>query len=510
MGRAECRAARRLAASFALAVAASPAAHAQRWTIEPGIGSQLTWTSNSLLGTADAQQDTVLDLRPRISVRGDGARLHVAGSALLDSITSLSGNQSSQLIPQGDLLARLEAVERWLYLEAAVRASQTSADPYGASPVVSSTSNKVTTTQTRLTPSVESAVGPLTRYRIRSDNTWSHANSASSGTAAPAGSGGYFGRHSASIEHDARPLGWRLEAERTQTRFRDGVTAPLVTDLARLIVNYGLAEDISAGLRGGYERNTFVSDNGHHAIYGGQAKWQPSARTLFSAEGERRFLGSAWKLGFDHRTPQLALNLTMSHSAQSTLQSLFELPPTNNVTGLLDAIFTTRYPDRAERAQVVQQFMAAQGLPNSTLSATSLFAKRLSLVTARGASIGFIGVRNTLVLSAFRTRTEDAPVDAALTPGTATSNNLQSGIGLSFTRRLATFVSLSSGVDWSRVQSLGAATARSTQRGLNLQLNLQPSQRTSVVFGGRYRQLDSNVVRTGHEAAVFAGLDHRF
>ncbi len=484
---------------------------AQRWTIEPGVGSQLTWTSNSLLGTAGAQQDTILALRPRIKVRGDGARLHLAGSALLDSITSLSGNQSSQLIPQGDLSARLEAVERWLYLEAAVRASQASADPYGARPVSTSTSNTITTTQTRLSPSIESSVGPLTRYRIRSDNTWSHATSASSGTATPTGSGGYFGRHSASIEHDPRPFGWRLEAERSQTRYRDGVTAPLVTDLARVVVDYALAPDVSAGLRGGYERNTFAGDGGRHAIYGGQAKWQPSARTLLSAEGERRFLGSAWRLGFDHRTPQLALNLTMSHNAQSALQSLFDLPPTSNVTGLLDQMFTTRYPDPAERAQVVQQFMAAQGLPNSTLSATSIFSKRLSLVTARSGSIGIVGVRNTLVLSAFRTSTEDAPVDAALTPGTPTSNNLQYGIGLSVTHRLATSLSLSSGIDWSRVRALGAAaTSYSTQRGVNLQLNLQPSQRTSVVLGGRYRQLDSNVVLTGHEAAVFAGLDHRF
>ena len=207
----------------------------------------------------------------------------------------------------------------------------------------------------------------------------------------------------------------------------------------------------------------------------------------------------------------MALSLTLSRSVQSAPQALFELPATSNVAALLDAMFTTRFPDPAERARVVQQFIADQGLPSSTLGSTSIFSQRLSLVTARNGSIGLIGVRNTLVLSGFYTSTEDAPTAASLTPGGAASNNVQYGAGLTFSHRLATSLSLSATVDWSRIRALDAgAPELTTQRGASVRLNVQASPKTGAVFGARYRKIDSTVVVTGHESAVFVGLDHRF
>ena len=148
-----------------LAFAASSSAFAQRWTIEPGVSSRLTWTSNSLLGTANAQGDTILDVRPSITIRGEGARLRVAGTVALNGVTYLGGTQPSRVLPEGDLTARLEPVERLLFLEGAVRSSQTSTDPFGVRPEGATTSNTLTTTQARFSPYVESSIGPLTRYR---------------------------------------------------------------------------------------------------------------------------------------------------------------------------------------------------------------------------------------------------------------------------------------------------------------------------------------------------------
>ncbi len=501
----------RLTVAALLAGTACSPVVAQRWMIEPGVSSQLTWTSNSLLGTGSAQNDTVLELRPRVAVLREGARLRVAGSIALNGISYLEGSQSSRVLPEADLSARLEAIERWLYLEAAVRAAQTSANPFGVRTDATSTSNTVTTTQARFSPSIEAALGPLTRYRIRSDNTWTGASSADSSVATPTGAGGYFGRHAALIERDPRPLGWRLEAERSNTRYDDGVTAPLVTDLARVVVDYALTTDFSLGLRGGYERSNFVAGDGRQTIYGGQMKWQPSARTLLSADGERRFFGSAWRLGFDHRTPRFAMNIGLSRGIQSAPQSLFEIPATGNVEALLLAMFTTRYPDPAERARVVQKFIADQGLPPSTLGSTNIYARRLSLVTSSTGSIGVIGLRNSLVFNGYYTRTEDVPDSAVLVTGLAANNNLQYGAGLTLAHRLAMSVSLSAAIDWSRIKALeGVAPVLTTQRGARVQLNLQASPKTGAVVGGRYRKLDSTVAVPGHESSVYVGLDHRF
>jgi uncharacterized protein (PEP-CTERM system associated) len=507
------RLARSVFAFALLAAGASPPVLAQRWTIEPGIGSQLTWTSNSLLGTASVQQDTILEVRPQISIRGDGARLHVVGIAALNGVAYLDGSRPSQVLPEGDLSARLEAIERWLFLEAGVRAAQSSYDPFGVRPVPGTSSNTLTTTQTHFSPSIEAQIDPLTRYRIRSDNTWTNGSySGSTPVGVTTGAAGYFGRQAASIEHDPRPLGWRLEGERNETRYRDGGTAPLVTEVARLLVNYAVTDELFMGLRGGYQRDNLAAGNGRGKIYGGQVKWQPSARTLLNAEAERRVGGSAWGLGFDHRTPQLAFNLRLSRGIETTPQSLFEFPTTGNVAALLDAMLTTRIPDPVERARAVQKLIADQGLPSATVGPTVIYSQRLSRVTTRSGSVGVIGVRNSLVLSVFDTRTEDAPDAPVLAAtGAAANNNRQYGGGLTLSHRLGPFMSVAATLDWSRIVGIGAAATNfTTQRGGGLQVNLQASPHTGVVFGARTRQLDSNVTFPGHESAVFAGLNHTF
>ena len=187
------------------------------------------------------------------------------------------------------------------------------------------------------------------------------------------------------------------------------------------------------------------------------------------------------------------------------------MPAAGNVAALLDAMFTTRIPDPAERDRVVQKLIADQGLPNATLGPTSIFSQRLSLVTARGGSIGFISTRNSVVLSAFDTRTEDVPDAAVLATGAATNNNRQYGAGLTFSHRFSLSVSLAATLDWSRIRALDPALPdQTTQRGARVQVNLQISPKTGVVFGGRYRTVESNVVITGREGTVYMGLDHRF
>jgi uncharacterized protein (PEP-CTERM system associated) len=495
-----------------LAGAAAPAAFAQRWTLEPGASSQLTWTNNSLLGATGARDDLVLELRPRISLRGEGARLRLAGTAALNAITYFNGTRASRALPEADLNARLEAIERWLFLEAGVKASQSSSDPFGVRFESGTTANTLTTTQGRFSPSIEAPIDALTRYRIRSDNTWTHLSSADSTATAATGAAGYFGRHAATIEHDPAPLGWRVEAERNQTRYRDGVTTPLITEVARAVVDYAATQELALGLRGGYERSSsVVAAGGRGTIYGAQVKWQPSVRTLLSAENERRFFGSAWRLGFDHRSPHLAFNLALSRGLQTTPQSLFELPATGNVEALLDAMFTTRIPDRAERDRVVQKLIADQRLPSATLVPTSISSQRQSLVTARSGSVGVLGSRNAVFVGFFDTRTEDVPDAAALATGVAANNNQQRGASLTYSHRVAAAVSLSATLDWSRIRALNlAAPTETTQYGARAQVSVAASPRSSVVFGGRLRKVDSNIAVSGQELAIFAGLDHRF
>jgi len=500
-------------ANLCVLAAAPSVANAQKVLVETGVGSQLLWTSNAGFGQdgdVGSGEDTILQVSPRISIRADGARLKLAGSAALNAVAYANHTHDSRILPEVDASARLEAIERLGFLEAGYRATQTSQNPFGVREEGASTSNVVTTTQARFSPVIESSTRADFRYRLRSDNNWTRVIGANSGSGVSTAAG-YFGRHAALVEQDPRPFGWRLEADRSVTRYDDSAQPDVRIDTARAGLRYALNEEFSVGLRGGVERNNFDGVDGSRTISGVDLRWRPSERTLLTAQRERRFFGSGWEAAFDHRMPQLAWSFKVSRGVDTTPQSLFELPATANVAALLDAMFTTRFPDPAERARAVQDFIAHQSLPSATIQPTVLLSERLSLVTLRNASVALTGTRNTLALSAYQVRTEDVPGVGLFAGGGANNNNMQYGAAANLSHRLTPALGLNLGVSWSRTRALESiGPDRTAQRGVTVQFNLEASRSTSAYFGGRLRKIDSNVVTEGKEGAVFAGMDHRF
>ena len=483
-------------------------AHAQRWGVEAGVRTQLTWSSNPELGSADGRDDTIFNLRPYLAVRAEGARLRLDGSAALNGVVSANGTQPNRVLPEADLNARVEAIERFFFVDAGVRAVQTAENPFGVRPEAGTSSNTITTGQVRLSPSIESDLGPSTRYRLRSENSWTRDNAPESSLGAQAA--GYFGRHSALFERDPIPLGWRAEAQRSQTRYRSGFQDPLTLDLARLTLSYALGVDVTAGVRVGRERTSVLPpDEDTDNIYGAEATWRPSPRTTLTLFDEKRFFGSSWRLGFDHRTGRVAWNLTLSRTLDTSPQALFDLPAADNVAGLLDSMLTSRFPDPFERAKLVQDLIARQGLPSATVRPTSIYTQRLSIVTLRSLSLVLSGRRSTVTFAGFQSRTEDLPDAVTLVPSTVAANNKQYGGSAAWSHQLTPVMAFSTSAEWTRIRALQAPD-RSVQRTARAQLNLQLAPRTHTVAGVRYRQLDSNVANEGREGAVFAGLDHRF
>jgi uncharacterized protein (PEP-CTERM system associated) len=487
-------------------------AHAERWAMDASVGSQFTRTSNALLGSGGGEvADTVVGLNAGFAVLGEGARLKIAGSAGLSGVGYLDHTVAKQALLQADLNARLEAIERLFFVEMGYRAAQTSADPFGARPdSTSAIGNSRTTSQWRFSPSLESTVGADLRYRVRSDNTWTSEIGTQS-DARVANAGGYFVHHSALIERDPIPFGWRVEAERAETRYANSATEPLTSDLARVGLRYRIDTDVTLGLRAGSERNNFVPSEQTGSTYGFDAQWQPSPRTAFSASLDHRFFGSSWAASFLHRQPRWALIATLSRNIDTTPQALFELPPTNDVAALLDAMFTTRFPDPLQRLQVVRDLIAQQGLPGATLGPATLYAQRVSIVTAQRVSLAFTGVRSTFAVSGFSVRTRDALDSGPLVTGTSVTNNTQYGATIVFSHRLSALIGVNVGLDWSSIRALQSIAAdRTTQRNAQVQVSAQLAPKTSAHVGARYRQLGSNVVNDGNEHAVFVGADHRF
>lgn len=486
---------------------------AERWRLEPGIESQVTATSNSNFGgseltRSDAERDTVIEVRPRLAFRGEGARFRINGSVGLNGVAYADRTQDSKVLPSADVTSRLEAVERFFFVEAGYRATQTSSDPFAVRPIDGSTVNTVTTTEARLSPYIEGTMRGDVRYSLRADNSWVREIGAPDGASTTAG---YFGRYRAAMQKVPRPFGWRVEAERTFTRYEAEAEPSVGLTQARVFADYALTPEFMVAIRGGRESNDLAGGVESRSFSGFEFNWEPSPRTTLNAYRENRFFGPAWQLNFNHRMPRVAWTAVVSRNLDTAPQSLFELPATGNVASLLDSMYTTRYPDPVERARVVQDLMARNGLPASTRGPLSLLTDRVSIVTRREANIAFNGVRNTVKLTAYRVETVDVQDESSLSTGSSDENNRQYGASFLINHRLSQLITLNFTVDWNRIRSIGVTPAdETTQRSADLRVNTQLTPRTNVFLGGRYRKIASNVVVAGQEKAVFLGLDHRF
>jgi len=507
---------RRSSALFGVAVAAAALltrndAEAAEWRLEPALRVEATWTDNANFGSRTSRRDDVItEVAPSLSLRATGRRLRISGAVEAAYVSYAEGTSDDTLLPRGSVLANLEVIERLFFLEAAASASQTRVDPFGPQPDGGSSLNTGTTTQYRISPYIEGGTGTLS-YALRSDNSWAEQRGAGS---AIDRDGAYLGVHSARLERSATPLGWRLRLARNETRFESAIPDRVTQDTARLTADYLLGAQVRIGLVGGYETNDFSTTDDSGAIWGVAVRWRPGERTDFDATWEQRFFGTGYSAGFNHRNPRVAWAISASRDASTFPQTLFGLAPTDNVAALLDAIYTTRYPDPAERNRVVQQLIAQQGLPPSLTTSTTLFTQNVSLVSSGTATVTLIGVRNSLAFSLFTQRTEELRDTIFAITGAADRNNVQRGGSATLSHRVTTLTALNATASVRRTQGIGASeTERSEQVLYRLTMTRQLGPRTTVVVGARRQHFDSTLlgVKTdARETAGFAGASHRF
>jgi uncharacterized protein (PEP-CTERM system associated) len=493
------------------AVWCSAPACAQRWFIEPSIGVRAVFTDNAALGgAARPESELLLGVRPNLVVRGESSRLLLRGHVGLDAITYTNNTQRDVALPEADLLGRITLAERAVFLEGAVRAAQADINPFGPRAGVTNLDNTTTLTTYRISPYVDAEPVRGLHLRARSDLTKSNENAAAVAVGQLGGSV-YFGRHAASIEQDPLPLGWRLEAQRDDTRYQNQTTR-LQSDVARALVNGALSSNFSLGLRGGAERNNLLGTDTSGSVYGGQLAWRPSQRTTLAADAEHRFFGPSWHLQFSHASPLLAWSIAATRDLDTTPESLFDLPATDNVTAELRKALEFRIPNSTDRDRAIEELIRQRGLPVSLPMAITIFEPRLSIAQGVSATVVLLGARSSLALGLFSSRLQDALGSGPLTIDSPTANNRQLGASLTFSHRLTPLTNARVALDYSRIQTLDVATAqaRSKQGGLSVELDQRLAPRTYLNLGVRYRRLASTVLPGGDETSAFAGLLQTF
>jgi uncharacterized protein (PEP-CTERM system associated) len=321
----------------------------------------------------------------------------------------------------------------------------------------------------------------------------------------------YFGNHVAEIVRTPEPVGWSLRAERRLTRYQDQVQPDLTLDTALARVTAEVSPHLILGARGGYESTNYTFSETSGAIYGADIDWSITPLTRVAGYWENRFFGPSYQFDASQRGAQLATSLSFSRQLATFPELLLTVPQTGNVAGLLDSILISRFPDPVERSRQLQDLIARQGLPESIPTSVNIYSQNPNVVTSGTANFALTGVRNTVALLLYYSKTEELP-DARLPPTFfAFNNNTQRGATITFSHRLAPQSTLNAITNWRETNGVDANSGDFTNQALALlQLTQELTLRSNAFVGLRYQVTTSNVSVDTSEAALLVGLTHRF
>jgi uncharacterized protein (PEP-CTERM system associated) len=485
---------------------------AANWTVTPEIALRETYTDNAFIGVGTPRSDWVTEVTPRIRIDGRGPRL-TANLTYAPSVLFYARNsEGNDVINNLNAFGRLEAVEKFFFVEAAANVSQSFLTPFAPQPneIATSTQNRVETRTVSLSPYIRHEGRDL-EYELRSRNVWTDSDSNGLGKFRTEQ---WTGR----VAGPVRRFGWALEFDQSDiSRYDTIVERP--DDKSRLYRGRLYYRPDPAWLlsaSAGTEENNYVLNQMQQTdIYGAAVAWRPSARTSADVAYEKRFFGPSRLVRFNHRTRLSAWNLTYSRNTSSYQEEVLRLPP-GNTTALIDGIFAARIPDPNQRRAAVEQFMTANGTPAFLANSLAFYTQRVYVREGFDASVALLGKRNSITFTAFAAESTDLPADALGIPSDAllaARQIRQRGFGAYAQHSLTPLTSI--GASATRVYSREDQPLEIDSRNDNFNLTLTHtvSPKTTTFAGVSVTRFDSDepgFIPNQDATSVFVGLNHRF
>jgi uncharacterized protein (PEP-CTERM system associated) len=469
----------------------------------------MTFTNNvNLQPDTTRRSDFVTQITPGFTIDARSPYAQLTGTLSAPMLLYVeTGEDNNRVLPQVNLLGRVDAIKDKLWVEGAAYVQQEYFTAFGArsASLSNNPSNQYTGQSFRVTPVLAGDIGGTIGYQLLNDSIWTNLSGEPIDV-----SSSYTNRTLGNVTRSPAPLGWGVDYERTQIEFSERNSQ--VLQLARVRGIWQADPQLRVSIFGGYESNDFVFTETSGSIYGVGVRWRPTERTDVDAFWEHRFFGSSYAVTAAHRTPLTVAQLSASRNITSYPQALATLPAGVFVPSLLDPLFTSRFPDPAERAQAILTFMQQQGLPVVLSDPFSIYTEQFFLEENFRLTPGLLGARNTLFMNVFRVESRpitgagDLPIGALA----AVNNNTQWGAGVVWTRTLSSHTTLVTSADVYRTEANEPFEGRTDQGSLRVYLTRTISARTTVYTGGRWQKLRSNFTDGFEELAVFAGINYAF
>lgn len=513
----------RLIPGLGLIVAGTPAL-AENWRITPTVSATETYTTNADYAASSGGEggnDFVTSVAAGLQINGEGARVKLNGTIAATGLLYARNTENNSFAPSVNLTGKLEAIEKFFFVEAQVNVSQTFNSAFGPQPgnIVNATANRYTSQTYSVSPYIQGLIGGTKlAYHLRDDNIWTIGSQF--GNASVEAPNTYFNRLTGSVSSPAAPLGWTVEYTGARYAPSGGdVDGSYTLQIGRGVLSYQIDPQLQVSVRGGYESTRFPLTGTEGATYGAGGTWSPTDRTQVNGFWEHRFFGSAYSLQASHRLPRAAMTANFSRGLNTYPQNALSIPAGANVASFVDAAFTTRIPDPAERALAVQQFMAQSGLPATLTTPVNVFSASVQLQDSASASLVLIGVRNSLAFNAFYSKTNAISGTGSVLPPALQfgQNNTQTGGGVSFSHRLSALTNLTASATYSTTTSNASdgllADSRSNNGYVSFDVGHQFGPKTTVSTGVNYsRFVPSGGVNTSTSSAfnAYAGINHTF
>ena len=501
---------------------------ADNWRFSASAGAAETY--NHYIGQDQPSDGFVTTLIGALAIQGDGARVKLNGTVGGTGVFYAGQGQPDSFAPYVNLAGSVEAIEKFFYVDATATVTESFISPFGAQPgnLTTPTNNRYITQVYSVSPYIKGVIAPDISYLVRDDNAW--APSSSYGNSSARTPTTYYNNLNALLSSVlGNGGGWTLQYNRQS--YDNGIgTGTYVIQVARGIASFAVDPQLTLSARGGYESDEFPALTGSNGallpaqsnqgpIYGFGVNWRPTDRTLLNGYWEHQFFGSAYSWLVSHRLPNVALSAYFTRGITTYPQLALVIPSGVTVAQFLDAAFTTRIPDPAQRAAAVAEFLAQTGLPPTLASPLNFYAATVTVQQVATVSAVWIGALNTIAFTLFNSRSEAISGSGSALPPLFQfgANNTQTGGGVTYSHRLTGLTSLVASATYSRTTPTNTdeflSNARSNNYNASVSLNSRLTPKTNAAVGVTYFLFDtpgSNAIPRQGTLGIYASIVHTF
>ena len=494
----------RVLASAVAALATAAHAQSQEWRIVPSISLDETYTDNVRLAPeALAESGWITDLAPGLRIERNGPRLKVFVDSRFHVLRYPGQSQLDNTQSFVDALARLEAIEKWLFIDARATVTQQNRTALGAAATPdqpSANPNRVEARVAQIAPYTRGYIGDNATYLVKAGAS----QLAAEGNAIPRTRTYDFNARLRNAVASSR-FGWTADA--STVNVRNDELGSLDDNRLRASLIYSILPTLRVSAIGGYDSTEFADpERKSGSVVGGGLTWNPSPRTLFAGVYEDRFFGATHNVLFQYRTPRTAWRAVSSKdlTLASTLLANGDFSSTLNV---MNDLLATSIPDPEEREQVARRRLEQVGLAGTTPLSGAFLTDRPMLLRQSEFTGVLNAPRDTLSLRyQDREQKVTGPVPGGGPAFDPNQDNRQRRFVAQWAHRLTPLTSLALAATLLRTRPLNTPGDESTQREYLVTWTTRLGPKTTASLAVRHVNFDGALLVPGYRENAVVGV----